>query len=85
MKKVLIGIKIKELTPNGLVEVFELETEEISQDDDERMEAVFDTVTKMAMDSDSMFLQTNHGSIVIRGLSKKTIRFQPVWGSPDED
>ncbi len=85
MKKVLVAIKIKELTPSGLVEVFELETERIPQDDDKRMEAAFDALTNMAMKHDSLFLQTNTGSIVIRGMENKTIRFQGVFKEADEN
>lgn len=79
MKRVLVGIKIKELTPSGMVEVFELETEEVPMEDNERMEAAFDQLTSMIMEKDSFFMQTNQGSIIIRGLSRKTIKLQGVF------
>ena len=79
MKRELTAIKIKELTPNGFVEIFELDTEHIPEDDDERISQAFDALTKTAMDADHMFLTTNRGSIVIKGLNNKTIRFQPVY------
>ncbi len=78
-KKVLTAIKIKELTPNGFVEVFELETEVIPEEESERIAESLSTLTDMAMKHDSLFLTTEFGSVVIRGLENKTIKFVAVY------
>ena len=85
MKRVLSEIKIKELTPNGFVEVFTLETEPIPEEDTERLGEAFTTLTKTAMEGNSMYLTTELGSVIIRGLDKKTIRLVSVFKEVEED
>ena len=79
MIKTMIGIKILELTANGLVEIFELETEPISIEDDVRVSEAFDTMTKMFFEQDSIYLTTDHGSMVVRGMANKTIVLRAVF------
>ena len=85
MKRVLSEIKIKELTPNGFVEVFTLNTEPVPEDDIERLGKAFETLTETAMNGDSMYLTTETGSIIIRGLDKKTIKLVGVFKEVDEN
>ena len=77
--KFMIGIKVLEFTSSGLVQVFEMETESIPKEDEKKLGEAFDQLTKMAMDGNSMFLTNDTGSIIIRGLDKKTIRFKAVY------
>jgi len=77
MIKTMIGIKILELTANGLVEIFELETEPL--DDAEKQAQSIEVLTKMAFEKETMFLTTEFGSLVIRGMSTKTIVFRSVF------
>lgn len=77
MKKTMIGLKILEMTQTGLQEIIEMETERL-EDPDAQKEAI-DQVTQMLFKHDSMFLQVEDKSFVIRGLPNKTIVVRGVF------
>lgn len=77
MTKVMKAIKILEMTNNGLQEVYEMETERVEKKEDQ-MKAI-ETMTEMAFSQDSMFIENEYGSFVIRGMSKKTLVFRIVF------
>jgi len=79
MKRSMIGIKILELTANGLQEIYELETEPIDTTDEVRQAQAFEKITDMFFSQDSVYMTTDRGSVVVRGLATKTIVLRAVF------
>lgn len=87
MKQIMVGIKLFQLTPSGMVEVIEFETERLP--DKKRQQEAIETLTDMLYSHDSMFLTFQEQSLVIHNIKKGTFRTQAVFeiqhGKGDDD
>jgi hypothetical protein len=87
MKQIMVGLKIFQLTSNGLVEVIEFETERLP--DKKRQQEAIETLTEMLYNNDSMFLTFEDQSVVLHNMKKNTFRTQAVFeiqhGKGDDD
>jgi hypothetical protein len=79
MTRTMIGIKILELTTNGLQEIFEVECEPIDTSDEVRQAEAFEKITAMFFNQDSVYMTTDCGSVIVRGLATKTIVLRAVF------
>ena len=87
MKQIMVGIKLFQLMPSGMVEVIEFETERLT--DKEKQQEAIETLTDMLYSHDSMFLTFEEQSLVIHSIKKGTFRTQAVFeiqhGKGDDD
>lgn len=74
----MIGIKVFEMTPNGLQEVVELPTVKPLTDEKEQQEAI-DGLIEMAYNNDKMYLSMNTLGFAIQGLKNKTIVVKGIF------
>jgi len=71
MTKTMIAIELFEMTPNGLLKVIEMETEEITKLEDQQ--ASLSQLTETLYKNDKMYMVFENQGFVIRGLETKTI------------
>ena len=87
MKQIMVGIKLFQLMPSGMVEVIEFETERLP--DKKRQQEAIETLTEMLYNNDSMFLTFEDQSVVLHNMKKNTFRTQAVFeiqhGKGDDD
>ena len=78
MNTALIGISILEMTSGGLHEVCEIETERITDSEDQKQ--LLTELTESLYTKDDFFATLDSGvGVVIRGLKNKTIVLRGVF------
>jgi hypothetical protein len=76
--KVFTGIQVKEMTAHGLKNVVLLPIDATIKEEDVRVNV--EKLTEMAYSKDNMYMVLENGTgLVMRGLTTKTVIFEPVF------